>query len=439
MRACSHARRIILLAIAAAIPAVLAALLLLWLGDYSTRLRWTGTLFIIGGLALGLALLHERVIRPLQTLSNMLGALREGDYSLRARRADQEDSLGLAYFEANSLADTLRAQRLGALEATALLRAVMMEIDAAVFAFDGDQVLRLVNRGGEHLLGQSAARLLGRDAKALGLEQCLRGDPHRVLEIDERPFARWELRRTTFRQDGRPHELVVLTDVSVTLQAEERQAWQRLIRVLSHEINNSLAPIRSLAGSLQGTVDQAPGDGTAKDDLRQGLGIIEQRADSLGRFMAAYARLARLPKPVTAPVMVEDWIRRAVALEPRVSVEITPGPPVRLSADGDQLDQLLINLLRNAADAVYESGGAGWVKVGWSEAAGGIEVVVEDDGPGVSDSANLFVPFYTTKPGGSGIGLALSRQIAEAHGGTLRLENRDERGCRARVWLPLPA
>ena len=433
----THPRRVLLIASLAALPATGLALLLLWRGGFSDRVEWTGTLAIGLSLVVGFAALHERVVRPLQTLSNMLAALREGDYSLRARGANAEDdSLGLVYLEANTLADTLRGMRLGALEATALLRTVLTEIDAAIFAFDSNGALRLVNRGGERLLGQPAERLLGRTASVLGLGECLAGETPRVVDRSGAHAGRYDLRRNTFRQDGRSHQLVVLTDVSRTLQAEERQAWQRLIRVLSHEINNSLAPIRSLAGSLRSILDRGERTGDQQQDLNQGLEIIGQRADALSRFMSAYARLARLPKPVKAPVDVGAWIRRVAGLERRRKIAIDPGPATTLQADGDQLDQLLINLLQNAVDAAAETGGG--VRIGWRPLSGGVEVVIEDDGPGIADTANLFVTFFTTKPGGSGIGLALSRQIAEAHGGSLRLENRAERpGCRARVWLQL--
>ncbi len=430
----SHPRRVLLIAVLTAAPAVSIALLLLWRGDFTPKVQWTATLFIALTGLIGLVSLYERVVRPLQTLSNVLSALREGDYSLRARGAGAEDSLGLVYLEANALADTLRGQRLGALEATGLLHTVMAEIDAAVFAFDDDETLRLVNRGGERLLGQPAEPILGRSAAELGLTECLTGETPRVLDRGGVIGRRWELRRTTFRQDGRSHHLVLLTDVSRTLQAEERQAWQRLIRVLSHEINNSLAPIRSLAGSLRDILTRGSPD--AGDDLRQGLDIIGHRADALGRFMAAYARLARLPRPTRRPMAVEPWIARVAALEQRLVVRIEPGPPASIVADADQLDQLLINLVHNAADAALSVGNHG-VQVTWRLAGTALEVMVEDDGPGIGETANLFVPFYTTKPGGSGIGLALSRQIAEAHGGTLRLQNRtDATGCRAVLWLP---
>jgi signal transduction histidine kinase len=277
--------------------------------------------------------------------------------------------------------------------------------------------------------------MVGRHASVLGLADCLEGESPRVLDQRGAYANRWELRRSSFRQEGRSHTLVLLTDVHRALQAEEREAWQRLIRVLSHEINNSLTPIRSFAGSLRALVDRKDRGIESDADLREGLLVIEQRADSLGRFIAAYARLARLPRPVLQPMSVSEWVARTVALEARREVNVVPGVDGMITADRDQLDQLLINLVRNAVDAV--AGTDGGVRVRWEMGTDEVVLVVEDEGVGLADTANLFVPFYTTKPGGSGIGLALSRRIAEAHGGTLLLENRtDMTGCRAIVRLP---
>ena len=423
------------LALAAALPPTLVAVVLLWRGGYSARVQWSvGMLLSVTWLVTAFAL-RERVIRPLQTLSNMLAALREGDYSIRARGAAREDALGLAFLEANLLGETLRAQRLGAMEATALLRTVMSEIDVAVFAFDEEHRLRLVNRAAERLLAVNAERLLGRTAEHVGLGDLIAGDAPRTVDVSfPGGGGRWEVRRSSFRQDGRPHTLLVLADVSRPLREEELQAWRRLVRVLSHEINNSLAPIKSISGSLQLLLHRQPRPKDADDDLDRGLSVIGGRADALIRFMSSYARLARVPPPHKRPLDVEGWVRRVGALETRLSVQIIPGEPLTIDADGDQLDQLLINLVRNAADAALETGGG--VRVTWERRDSALALSVEDDGPGLASSANLFVPFFTTKPRGSGIGLVLCRQIAEAHGGTLVLENRrDARGCVATLRL----
>ena len=435
--ATTHEQRVTRLALAGGAPALAVALWLLWAGDFASRTQWTlSVVMVVAWLAFAFAL-RERVIRPLQTLSNMLAALRERDYSLRARRQGMDDALGLVIFELNILTEELKQRRLGSLEATALLERVMSEIDVAVFTFDADDALQLVNASGERLLAQDADRLLGRRADELGLADCLRGEAPRVLEL-EFPAARgrWEVRRGSFRQEGKPHQLLVLADVSRTLREEERQAWQRLIRVLGHEINNSLTPIKSVAQRLSELVARPNQDGSLKEDLERGLDLIAGRSESLTRFLSAYTRLARLPSPKLANVDVPSWIQRVSRLETRVAVEIAPGTPVVVMADGDQLDQLLINLIANATDAALTTGGG--VKVRWKARAHMVDVEVVDGGPGLPETKNLFVPFFTTKPNGSGIGLVLSRQIAEAHGGRLTLANRrDAKGCVATLSLPI--
>ncbi len=445
MRRLSYERRIQLLALAAGLPGSFIALLLLWYGDYSSRTIWTLT-FLVVSLWLGFALsLRHRVVFSLQTLSNLLSAMREQDFSFRAREARSDDALGEVMIEVNALSETLREQRLGALEATGLLRAVMEEIDVAIFTFDNSTKLRLVNRAGERLLARPSERLLGFTASELGLAACLEGEPARTMELSfPGGTGRWGMRRGSFRQGGLPHHLIVLSDLSRALRDEERQAWQRLIRVLGHELNNSLAPIQSVAQSLESgllgasAVQELQSGAAAPilEDMRHGLGIIRSRTEALGRFMAAYARLARLPQPKLAPVDVAEWISRVAKLEARARIKLVNGPALSISADADQLEQLLINLIHNAADAAHETGGG--VQVKWSRNGAYLEVSVLDEGAGISNTANIFVPFFTTKPGGSGIGLVLSRQIAEAHGGTLTLENRrDARGCEARLRLPI--
>jgi nitrogen fixation/metabolism regulation signal transduction histidine kinase len=428
-------RRVLWLSFAVAAPGGIVALVLLWTGSLPliTQLAVTLTILILWML---LAYkLRSHVVHPLQTIANMAAALKEGDFSMRARGATTDDALGLALLEMNRLGVILYEQRLTALDASALARAVMREIDVAVFAFDDRDNLRLINRAGERLISLPSERAIARPASALGLAECLEGESERSFEKEFIPgVSRWQLRRSSFRQGGQLHQMLVLADLSRALRDEERLAWQRLIRVLGHEINNSLAPIQSLSATLREHVRRTPRAEDWEEDLDRGLEVIGGRSASLARFMASYTLLARMPAPTPAPVDVADWIHRVVRMETRVPITVEPGQPLLIDADVDQLDQLLINLVRNAADASLETGGG--VTVDWKVGDSFVDVSIRDEGFGLPESANLFVPFFTTKPGGSGIGLVLSRQIAEAHGGSLVLIG--GRGCEARVRLPLP-
>lgn len=432
----TYQNRILLFSLLTGFPAVVVSIVLLWNDNYSPKVIWTLILIILSfwlGFSFSIA---RKIVFNLQTVTNLLAALREGDYSIRARSVGRGDVLGELMLEVNAMAETLREQRLGALEANALLRKVMVEIDVAIFTFDSEQRLQLVNRAGEKLLSQPMERVLGRTAKELGLAECLQGESNTTVS---RTFpggraGRWEIRRGIFREKGMANQLLVLTDLSRALREEERQAWQRLVRVLGHELNNSLAPIKSIAGSLENMLTRKPPDW--QEDIKHGLSVIAARAEALNRFMGSYARLARLPQPRFHSLDVAEWIKRVVRLETRMEIKLSPGPDLIIDADGDQLDQLLINLLRNAVDAALETNGG--VSVSWQVENNYLEICIEDEGLGLANTSNLFVPFFTTKPQGSGIGLVLSRQIAEAHGGTLSLQNRaNEKGCEARLRIPI--
>ena len=430
-----HEFRVVWFALLGGGPGSLIALYLIWTGDYSSRLASTVTLLIVVVWFGASLAVRRHVVYPLQTLANLLAALREGDYSVRGSSARKDDSLGEVTREINALGDTLRWQRLGALEATALLQKVMEEIDVAILSFDADRKLRLINRAGERLLGIPSERLLGARADELELGDCLSGETPRLAEFGfPGGGGRWEIRRTSFRQEGIPHQLLVLSDLSRTLREEERRTWQRIVRVLGHELNNSLTPISSISSSLMSLLGRPDRPEDWEDDLGHGLSVISSRATSLGKFVESYSKLARLPKP--EPVDVAPLLERIIELETRLKVDVVEGAHVTIEADRGQIEQLLMNLIQNAVEAALETDGA--VRVGWKRKGSTVEIRVEDEGLGVTNSSNLFVPFFTTKKGGSGIGLVLSRQIAEAHGGTLTLENRvNGTGCEARLRLPV--
>ena len=441
------------LAFTAALAALPATAIALWVilrepGEVTSE-RWlSASLLFFFAVAAAVAV-RNRAAWPLRTLANLLSGLREGDFSMRLRGGRQGDALGELVTEANALARELRGQRLAALEATSLLRAVMAEIDVAIVVFDAAGKLKLANRAAERLLATPIERLVGADAAELALADCLVGELARTLERDfPGGSGRFGVRRATVREGGEPHQLLVIANLSSALREEERTAWQRLIRVLGHELNNSLAPIKSIAGSLSRRIGQPELSEEAKDDLERGLQVISERADSLTRFMEGYSRLARLPAPRKRPIALASFVQSVAALEKRAPVTIASGPSISVHADPDQLQQLLINLIANGAeasgerpsanDASPDSTGPPAVTLRWSFDAGELLIEVIDDGPGLANPANLFVPFFTTKPKGSGIGLVLCRQIAEAHGGSLRLRNRDDgSGCVAELRLPL--
>ncbi|HEU0032968.1 MAG TPA: ATP-binding protein [Kofleriaceae bacterium] len=433
-----HETSVFALALAAAAIPAAVALPLVWTGSLDLKTQVTLTLLVALS-SFGLAYATRiRVQRPLQTVSNVISALRERDYSVRARHPRKDDALGLTMSELAGLAEQLREERWRDEEAAAGLARVVEGLDAAVLAIDDRGRVQLANRTAERLVG---GELEGRTVRELGIEHLFAVDVPRTVELSLPGAAgTWEVRPSDIRLSGMPHKLIVMTDVQHALRAEERQAWQRLVRVLGHEINNSLGPIASIAETLRTGLGEPRRD-DLDDDLARGLEIIERRAAALSRFMQSYARLVRLPPPRIGRVEVAGWVARTAALETRTKITIAGGPDVIVPGDPDQLDQMLINLVHNAVEASAETGApAGGVTVSWRVAGGALALVVEDDGPGVADTTNLFVPFFTTKPTGSGIGLVLARQIAEAHGGTLVVRNRKAaRGAEAVITLPATA
>ncbi len=425
-------------------PALALYWILLWQHSVEISIQCLLLLVFAACWALAASLLTEQIIRPLQTLANVVAALREDDYSFRARGGRRNDALGDLALEINALAAMLQNQRAGSLEAMALVERVMSSMQSPVLAFNPEGRLKLLNTAGERAFGLHGSTALGRSAEMLKLTHLLEASDDSLLSLDgTQQTARWIVKRTSFRLRGVPHTLLVLSDVSAALHEEERIAWQRLIRVLGHEINNSLTPIKSIAGSLRARLDSLRTTSIDSSDFEDGLEVIENRAESLNRFLHVYRQLMGLPAPKLKPVSLATLIEYVTRLETRVNITIASTLDVTLLADADQIQQALINLTRNAAEAALsvdtQAEKTPAVSIAWQNIGSEIIISILDNGPGLINAENLFVPFYTTKPGGTGIGLALTQQIAQAHKGSAQLANRTdgESGCRAELRLPL--
>ena len=444
-RRLKYEHRIRLWLTAFTLPMVVGAALLGYQQSRSLLISIAAAASVVIICAIVCAYFFEQLIRPLQTLSNVVSALREDDFSFRARGASRGDSLGDLALEINALASTLQSQRSAARDALTLVERVMTSMQSPVLAFDSAGHLRLLNPAAQQAFHLERQRSIGISANQLQLHTLLASEDEGLYAganplVEHASVAvRWSVRRTTFRLQGVPHTLFVLSDVAAALREEERIAWHRLIRVLSHEINNSLTPIKSIAGSLRTRLPAPPNPGV-NDDMYRGLTVIEERAASLNRFLQAYQQLMRLPVPQLRFISLAPLVEQVTHLETRLPVSLHPGPSIHLRADADQLQQLLINLIRNAVEAALSSTDVATpeVSVTWSTTSTSAILQVRDNGMGLMNPANLFVPFYTTKPEGSGIGLVLAQQIATAHRGSVTLYNNpDAIGCIAELRLPL--
>ncbi|TPG11950.1 histidine kinase [Rhodanobacter glycinis] len=427
-------RRVLLGGWLVALPALIGIAVLLLIGIPDRVLCWSLAIAVMVATALIARWQHRRVVYPLYTLAGLLEALREGDYSMRGVRGGV---LGDAIYDVNALADRLQQERLQFEDSSRLLGKTLAALDSAVLVFDHDVRLRLLNPAAQRLLAGDRSTLIGRQASELALDALLAAPDARVIKHTfPGRSGRFDIRHAPLRNEGRSGQLLVINDVGRVLREEERQAWQRLLRVLGHEVNNSLASIHSLAGTLATLIEREPLADDWREDSRSGLQVIGNRAESLARFLAGYSRLAALPPPQKREFDLAALVQTVARLEQRTDVQVDAGAPLHVQADPDQLEQALINLLRNAVEASSMTGGR--VVTRWRAEGERVLIEILDDGPGLPGSDNLFVPFFTTKPGGSGIGLALVRQIAEAHEGGVSLSARsDAPGVMAQLWLPL--
>jgi two-component system, NtrC family, nitrogen regulation sensor histidine kinase NtrY len=428
--------RVLFLALIVFVVALGCAIALVWLHIANPTPRILASVALTIVLGSLLAWLFKAAVEPLRVLASVIEAYRHGDYSIRSNRQFPGSAMNDLVLEVNRLGDSLREQRLRAMEATALLDKLISAIDIAVLAFDGEGRLRLCNGAALQLLERDAAFAIGRNVTELGVSDLLGAEePTRVVTSICGRSGRWQATHGTFRDAGLSQHLLIVSDLRRVLREEERAAWQRLVRVIGHEINNSLTPIKSLAESLYTMLDASLAAGELRNDALPALRVVAERSTSLQRFLAQYGRLNRMPMPQRKWVHVAPLVRRVAALEPEHGIDVVAEDELQAYLDETQLEQALINLVRNAIEAQGDVGGRITITARSRNAT--LQLIVMDQGSSLVNADNLFVPFFTTKAGGSGIGLVLSRQIAEAHGGTLSLVNRsDGRGAVATLELP---
>lgn len=374
-----------------------------------------------------------------RSISNILGAMSQGEYSLRARSDKKESALDELVNAINGLADRLSEQRRVSAESQRLLHTVIEHIDVAIVALDEVNQVSFYNPAANKLLllddPQGSERLLNQ----LSFHHTFSAGTHQVIDLTlGKQQGRFNVHVEAFRDKGKQHKLLFITDVRTLLRSEERKAWKSLVRVISHEINNSLSPIASVSQTLKRQVSKSDSDCELFQDLSTGLTLISERTRGLSEFIDSYKQLAKLPEPDKQASSLLPLISKISQLLGPEKIHIDSQLDIDVAIDPVQIEQVLINLCKNGLEAMQKSNPDGRVSVSWTLDKTQLTIRVKDQGTGISNPENLFVPFYSTKKQGSGIGLVLCRQIVEAHGGRLSLDNNEDGvGCSARVELPL--
>ena len=428
--------RLFLLVLSCALPGIAA---IVWLSEDAGISNIARGILVIAVVVWAFViadLVREALLGHVRTLSNLLESARMQDYTMKGTHARQPGELGELYRQINNLIDSLRVTRQGEQELLSLLERVVSEINVAIVVFDSLDCIRLVNPVASALLKVPKEKLLGVNCADTILAQLPAAVAPELVDFRFPGAAgRWQIRQHSYRHQGQASRILFIADLQQVLSDEEIMAWQRLIRVISHEVNNSLTPISSLCQTLTGMLIR---DSAANhEDVLEGLDVIAERAKGLQDFISAYARLARLPEPqkVLFPVtQLADNLRRIFTGQ---ALRIDPFPEAILFGDPVHLEQALINLVKNALEA--NPADADDVELSCRLLEGCCEFQIADHGAGIGNPENLFVPFYTTKPAGAGIGLVLCRQIGARHNGQVTLENRPEApGAVAKLTLPLP-
>ncbi len=436
-RRISSEQKLFLSVLISAVPVVILLFYVFTDDEISLTFKISVTGFCFIWLLAVAASIRENFVYHLRTLSNLVEAIRTEDYSMRSSRVRDPGELAELYQQIDTLTNQLRSLKQQELESEKLLERIVNQINVAIIACDDSGQIRLANRLAGKLLVEKPEELVGQALDATVLDDLVTEEGSQLIDYDfPGSPGRWQINVQSYRYQGKPGKIVFITDLKQVLSEEEISAWQRLIRVIAHEVNNSLTPISSICQTLENHLARLP-DFENDDDLKQGLAVIEERAKGLRDFISVYARIAKLPDPHKVSFRVDSLLEKVQRFFSDQAVSVNAvDEDASLFGDPVLVEQALINLVKNAVEA--NEGAALPVQLHFSQKPGFVEFVVLDNGSGISNPANLFIPFYTTKEKGAGIGLALSRQIAAKHGGQVILENRnDSDGAVARLQLPI--
>jgi nitrogen fixation/metabolism regulation signal transduction histidine kinase len=430
----SFSQKIFTLALFASLPSYLCALIFLWNIEYSNYAKTLLTTLLTLSVFGFAWLIKQQLKFQFQTLSNLVEAVRGGDYTLRGKQRSVDDPLAELTGQINLLSSSLSDQRIASEEAYRLLDKTIAHINVAIFAFDANQKVKLVNPAAGRLFACEFQQLFGQSAANLSLIDFLSGEQSQLIEYAfPGGSGRWQVRLDSYQDKGIQGKLLFITDLKTVLREEELKAWKNLIKVISHEVNNSLYPIHSISQTLNKIVASSALEEDYQNDITEGLAVIGERANNLTDFIKRYAKVAKLPEPNKQIFTMERLLAHTAIIPANVNdiiIDDASYQLMELYADQSMMEQVLINLLKNALEA-----GAP-VVLSWGEDDKCQWVHIVDHGTGITNPANLFVPFYSTKNTGSGIGLVLCQQILDKHNGAITIENRAEGGCLASIKLP---
>ncbi|CAM3699627.1 Sensor protein FixL [Vibrio aerogenes CECT 7868] len=418
----------------AALPPTLILLITLWfVGASGYLIALTAlTLMLFTGYC-ALTARHQ-LDYHLTTILNLVESLNQQEFSLRGKLSGQNDTMDTLLAQINQLSETMQHQSLALNQHQYLINTILRNVDVAVLAVNASQQIAFANDGAAALYQMTPDQLQHQSAAALNLLPLINGQNRQVTEWHfPAGQHRYQIIYDHYFELGQQHTLLFITDVSDMLRGETHKAWKNLLRVLSHEINNTLTPVASLSQTLRQLLPETKDD--ALREVDHGLAMIEERAGNLKQFINSYRQLTQLPEPKLTQTRIDSLIRSVLPLFTDRPITLLTETPIEIQVDPAQLQQLLINTLKNADEAMADKQQP--IEINWQQQPGSTTLIITDRGTGITNPDNLFVPFYSTKSGGSGIGLMLCRQIAQNHGGdyTLR-DRRDSPGCMATLTLP---